>query len=343
MTDTVASRPEETRMAANVPGHLMSIEEAARFIRSGRGVTVAGDESALKQLPPGLWIGGTIPYFMSEDGGLCTKDKVFVNELPLASGEPGLCCYDASSIESICQDAPANGFSVLIVPAFSDVHERFSRDAPEFDGMYLHPLVGWVAGAHLDDLASTKPKVVFGPTGEFLDDQAVAMHVAISAERSASIEIVNLFKPGTGPAIRFTEPGFQVDEAEIDGQRVNLAKYLRENKIDTRLPLVADYCGAFINVSVQSVDAEAGEVKLYAPVFPGIEYRIAGSIPPYAEAFEQVVPHDDGEITFCCNCILNYLYGDLEGKTTDRMHGPMTFGEIAYQLVNQTMVYLRVS
>jgi hypothetical protein len=32
----------------------------------------------------------------------------------------------------------------------------------------------------------------------------------------------------------------------------------------------------------------------------------------------------------------------LEGKTTAGMTGPMTFGEIAYQLLNQTLVYLEV-
>lgn len=334
-----------TPMDANnrVPGHLMSIDEAARFIRSGRGVTIAGDEAALRKLPRGMWIGGTIPYFMAEEGGLCSRDKVFVNELPLASGEPGLCCYDLNSIDQVCQDAPDNGFSVLILPAFSDIHERFSRDAPEFEGMYLQPLVGWIAGVHLDELESKKPKVVFGPTGEFLEDQAVAMHVAIAPERSASIEIVNLFTPGGGPDIRFPDHGFEVRDVVINGESVNFARYLTDARIDTRLPLVADYCGAFINVSIQSVDVGAGIVHLYAPVFPNIDYRVAGSIPPYAETFAKVVPEDQGEIAFCCNCVLNYLYGDLEGKHTDRMHGPMTFGEIAYQLVNQTMVYLRVN
>ena len=45
---------------------------------------------------------------------------------------------------------------------------------------------------------------------------------------------------------------------------------------------------------------------------------------------------------FSCNCILNYLYGELEGKVTEGMYGPVTFGEIAYQLLNQTLVYVRI-
>jgi len=43
---------------------------------------------------------------------------------------------------------------------------------------------------------------------------------------------------------------------------------------------------------------------------------------------------------FACNCILNYLYGKLEGKKTGDITGPITFGEIAHQLLNQTMVRL---
>ncbi|WP_221799648.1 DUF6976 family protein [Oceanobacter mangrovi] len=332
---------------AKVPGRLVSIEEASRIIQAGRGVSIAGDEAALRQLPKGLWIGGTIPYFMSDQGGLSCRDRVFVNELPAASGAPGMCTYDVSNIDSVCMDAPANGFSVLIVPAFSEIHQRFAHDAPEFDGMYMQPLVGWVAGAHLDDLANSpaasKPKTVFGPTGEFNEDLAVAMHVEIAADRAASIEIINLFEPGNGPTLRFHDSGFVVKDVEVDGQLTNFAHYLKEHKIDTRLPLVADYCGAFINVSVQAVDVDKGEVKLYAPVFPELQYHIANPVPSYAEAFQQVMPGDDGEIAFCCNCILNYLYGELEGQQTGRMHGPMTFGEIAYQLVNQTLVYLRVS
>ena len=331
-----------TMTPASVPGQLMSIADASRVIEAGRGVSIAGDEAALRKLPKGLWIGGTIPYFMASEGGLCSRDMVFVNELPSASGEPGLCTYSSDTITGVCLDAPANGFTVLIVPAFSAIHQNFAHDAPEYDGMYMQPLVGWVAGAHLDDLASNTPKTVFGPTGEFLEDQAVAMHVSLPAEKSASIEIVNLFSPGGGPTLKFKDSGFVVRDVEVDGQTTNFAHWLREMQIDTRLPLVADYCGAFINVSVQAVDVEQGEVKLYAPVFPELEYKVAGSIPPYAEAIKQAIPGDDGEIAFCCNCILNYLYGELEGQKTGRMHGPMTFGEIAYQLVNQTMVYLRV-
>jgi len=44
---------------------------------------------------------------------------------------------------------------------------------------------------------------------------------------------------------------------------------------------------------------------------------------------------------FTCNCILNYIYGELEGRQLPGPRGPMTFGEVAYQVLNQTMAYLQ--
>jgi hypothetical protein len=48
-------------------------------------------------------------------------------------------------------------------------------------------------------------------------------------------------------------------------------------------------------------------------------------------------------IALSCNCIVNFVNSSLEGRTTGGIVGPITFGEIAYQLLNQTMVYLTVS
>ena len=329
---------------ADIPGgQLVSTDAAARMILSGRALRIAGEESALRKLPKGLWIGGSIPYFMTTDGGLCCQERVYVAELPAFCGVPSIGSYDVDSISGIACDAPENGFSVLIVPAFTDVHERFARDAPEFEQMYERPLVGWVSGLHLDDLSDHKPVVVMGPTGEFFDDQAVAMHVPLSDQYMASVELVNLFQPGDGPVIQFDESGFGATQAFVDGQAVNLASYLQDNQIDTRLPLVADYCGAAINVSFQTVDHGSGNVTFYAPVFAGVEYRLAAPLDSYADALVQEAEAlESAGTAFCCNCILNYLYGELEGRTAGHLNGPMTFGEIAYQLVNQTLVRLRV-
>ena len=107
---------------------------------------------------------------------------------------------------------------------------------------------------------------------------------------------------------------------------------------------MADYYGALVNISFQSVDP-GGEVKFYAPVFTGIHYKHAKAVSNYAASFgEQLRKSNlDGQnIVFSCNCILNYLYSELEGRKTDPFVGPITFGEIAYQLLNQTLVYMEV-
>jgi hypothetical protein len=82
---------------------------------------------------------------------------------------------------------------------------------------------------------------------------------------------------------------------------------------------------------------------LYAPVFTGKKYCFAEPIEDYAAVFaEKISAVKDVNPFFSCNCILNYLYGGLEGKSTPPYTGPVTFGEIAYQLLNQTLVYVRI-
>ena len=48
---------------------MLSIQEVRMKIEQGKRLLLAGDESLLRELPAGNWIGGTIPYFMTETGG----------------------------------------------------------------------------------------------------------------------------------------------------------------------------------------------------------------------------------------------------------------------------------
>ena len=207
---------------------------------------------------------------------------------------------------------------------------------------YMTPLVGGIAGVHLDDLGQAAPVVANGQTLVFSHDKALAVHIPLPESIYPRIDILNLFQPGGGDAIRFPSTGFSAQECFVNGQLMNLAQYLAQKGIDTRLPLVADYSGAMINVSFKAVDAAAGRVDFYAPVFDDVEYRIAEPVPDYARSFAQSLPGDALGARWSCNCILNYLYGGLEGQRTGPITGPMTFGEIAYQLLNQTMVYVNL-
>jgi len=162
----------------------------------------------------------------------------------------------------------------------------------------------------------------------------------------AEIGIINLFEQGDGDILSFGSDGFSAKDVLVNGEKRNFAAYIMKNKLDTKLPLVADYYGAMVNISFQDVDEVEGQVKFYAPVFTGIRYKHARPVADYVKVFNDRLGRegaiDSTRVAFSCNCILNYLYSELEGKKTDPFVGPVTFGEIAYQLLNQTLVYLEI-
>ncbi len=319
---------------------LMTPDAAAERIRGGEWLAIAGDRQALQDLPAGNWIGGSIPYFMGQDGGETSREKVHVTPLPVGGESPVLRRYAVGDLHRLCMDGPDNGYTLLILPAMSTVHELFSRKGPEFEDMFLKPLLGWVAGFHLDHALA--PAAVDGTRAEFLEDMAVALHVPLPDNEFAEIGIVNIFEQDDGDVIRFPDASFEVGDCLINGEPANLAHYLRDRAVDTRLPLVADYCGTSLNVSIKESRPDEDVVSLYAPVFPDTDYRLARPVDDYVGAFEQALPPEGRNSALTFNCVLNYLYSGLEGRRTEGFDGPMTFGEVAYQLLNQTMVYMAV-
>lgn len=332
-------------MSTNVTidSQLLDLSATIEKISAGEFLIIAADESLLSQLPSGNWIGGSIPYFMADAGGEVSKEKIFVNTIQGTEGnsQPRITLYDTESISRITTDAPDNGFTIAILPAGSDVHSEYAENAPGYQNMFFSPLIGWIAGVHLDDVANSSAKTVFGPGAMLVADKAVAMHVSLPATQMANIHIVNLFEQGAGDKITFPKTGFNVESCLINGQESNFSEYLTNNNIDTRLPLVADYNGLNVNVSVQAVNSN--DVALYAPVFADVEYRFATPVADYVKTFDEAMQDQDtNKAAFGCNCILNFLYSELEGKKTGSLTGPITFGEIAYQLLNQTLVYMTI-
>jgi len=322
---------------------LFSLQEVSAKIAQGRNLVLAGDSALLKQVPAGNWIGGTIPYFMARQGGVFTKEKIFVTELPDYVTSVSVRKYNESTISSVYKDAPENGLSIIIISGSSPTHFSFALNAPHYERFAMRPLIGWISGSNVADIGKVTPEVFSGESRLGQKNAAVVMHIGMPADKQASINIVNIFKQGSGDAILFTENGFQVVDAQINGKRKNFAEYLSEKSTDTKLPLVADYSGAMINTSFQEVDKARGKVSFYAPVFSGVEYKVAAPVADYVTAFERQLPRSAAEtITFSCNCILNYLYSNLEGKRTGGVTGPITFGEIAYQLLNQTLAYVKI-
>lgn len=322
---------------------MYSVSEVSKMILDGKKLILAASESALSQLPAGHWIGGTIPYFMTENGGRQSADEIALNELPGYVHHLEFRTYNTDHIHNIYKDAPRNGFTLIIIPASSNVLMEFALRAHTFEGFASSPLVGWVSGVHLSEIATAKPKVFLGEKLLSYTDRAIAMHVTLPENMYADINIINIFEQGDGDLIQFAKDGFSAETAIVNGKEVSFAEYIEKNAIDTKLPLVASYSGAMINTSFQSVDKQTGLVSLYAPVFKGIDYRIAKPVGDYVSEFTGHLPKDGiDEIYFSCNCILNYLYSELEGKLTGGIVGPVTFGEVAYQLLNQTLVYVSI-
>lgn len=321
---------------------LYTVNEVTNLINAGESLFISGDEKLIKQLPKGKWIAGTIPYFMSEKGGLLTENELQVVTLPKNITDLKIQSYDKNELKNIPKDYMNNGFSYILIPAFSDSHITFAKDCFTYDGLFDRPLLGWISGFNLANIGSVTAKVVNGQTGEMSDQKAIVMHCNLPADQYAKINIINLFTQGKGDTLTFTSTGFEVTDCMINGEKRNLAEYLTTKKIDTQLPLVANYSGAMINVSFQAVDTAAKKVNLYAPVFPGVEYKIATPVENYEKNFKQELDKTNIKPLVSCNCILNYLYANLEGKKTGDITGPMTFGEIAYMLLNQTMVYLTI-
>lgn len=314
--------------------------EVIDIINTGKTLLLAGDESLFTNLPRGNWIGGSIPYFMGDNGGMVTKDHFMVNVLPNECKVSLIKQYDKESLESITNDYPDNGISFIVIPALSEAHAKFANEITQYNKLFNSPLIGWISGVHLNDLGKVSPKIFNGQTGESSTTDAIVMHTELPDGVFAKSDILNLFIQGDGDSIEFDSEGFSVGNAIVNGESVNFAEYLTKNKINLELPLVANYSGAMVNVSFQEVNPDAKTVTFYAPVFKGITYKVAKAVGDYEKQFREEIVKRNVEPIFSCNCILNYLYAGLEGKKTGEIKGPITFGEIAYMLLNQTLVYV---
>jgi hypothetical protein len=318
---------------------LMTFEEASELIGRGDLLHIAGTEGLIRRLPKGNWIGGSTEYFMAAEGGVVSGERLFVTAFPYA--DYSIKSYGADDIANVAVDAFENGFSIAIIPFDSAVHKAYAEHAPSYEQMFLRNVAGWIAGVNLGKAGQT-PIAANGLLGEAHTDRAAVLHIGVPGDKAVTIGVINIFSQDEeSPVIEFFEDGFAAGKCLIDGEERTLAEYVAENELDTKLPLVGDYAGNGVNVSFKAI--EGGKVSFYAPVFAGIKYRMAKAVPNYADEFNNhLADFRDADASFSCNCILNFLYGELEGKSIEAFNGPITFGEIAYQLVNQTLVYVSV-
>jgi len=248
--------------------------------------------------------------------------------------------YGVDNIHTIASTSYTNGFVVVIIPSGCPTLETFAMNSLSYERILDNPIVGYVSGYDLN-ITGQSAKVISGTNLETLSDGAVALHIELPNNMTARVEIINPNTINTeSPIFVFPESSFVQSECLINGQKAYLADYLVSIKHPTNgLPLMANYNGALINRDVMQINAKEGFVSFFAPLFSDEEYQFAKPITDYLEAFQRVLQIDRSKALYSCLCVSFYLLGNLENKKVN-VDGPFTFGEIAYQLLNQTAVYL---
>ncbi len=314
---------------------LYSIKETSQMIREGKILLLAGSQEALDGLPAGNWIAGSTPYFMTCKERITSIERIFVHQLPDFVTGINIKQYDETNIRNIYTDAPANGFTILIAPIPSKVLFEYALNAPNYPNFANSPVCGWVAGWSLNTSPDKHSYTMSGLNPVLCGDKAIAMHVSLPADKYAEINIFSPFKAKPDPIITFDYDGWMQEDAVINGINQNFAEYLRKNKLNTTFPLIANYAGAQICIS--HLKTEGDKVYSYAPVFKGIEYHLSELNP------QAPTPALSGnDLIYSLSCIINFQHPEMFGSYIEHVNGPATFGEIAYQLLNQTTVYLTI-
>lgn len=326
------------------------------MIREGRVLLLAGAEADLASLPAGCWIGGTTGYFVTPRGSMPAEGQVFYTDFTAIASGASWRGFGAADIHQLAEHYPANGFAILILPGFSKLLGEVAGHIMEFDGLYNLPLMGWVSSVRLDGpqniLPPVRPKTFAGgPRAE--EERAAVLYVSLPPQYFAQLHIANLFSPGEGPDIRFLQPGQIIDgDCLIGGERGNLARYIEEKDIDRRLPLVADHEGALLNVAILQAEAADGRMTFLAPVSPALTYRFAEEVLDYEAEFTRAAEDIAlDQAAHACICVLHYHHTGLaqpfqaadEPRRGPDITGPVTFGQIAYTVLNQTLTCLAIS
>jgi len=315
---------------------LFTPEEVSDMILAGNNLLLAGDAKLLSRLPAGNWIGGNTPFFILHPENRTTSyEKIFVNQLPDFVTEVEIKEYDETNIQNIFNDGQQNAFTVLIMPCYSSVAVEYSLNATNYENFAVHPVCGWLTGHPLEIILTEKSYTLSGLTPGVLFEKGVAMHISLPENKYAEIHIFNPYKQGDGDSIMFEESSLMVKDAIINGVKRNFAGYLREIGYDMLMPLVANYSGAMINDVICAMDGT--EVPMSAPVFKNMEYRI-GVVDD--NIVEPALMSD--KIVFSATCIGNFLQPHICEQYLKKMNGPVVFGEIAYQQIGQTTVYVTV-
>jgi len=321
-------------------GKLYTLKETTDLIQKGRVLVIAGDDKLLSQLPDGKWIGGFNPYMIDENGGKYSTEQLLVKDFTEDAVNVKFETYDETDIKKITTDGYSNGIIVAIMPVFSKVHAEFALHAPTFENQYVNPLVGWISG---DTPETTVPGVATTYAGnKRYKDKATVLHIELPDNKVGRVEIISVLDPDPkSDELTFDEDGFNNTKVRVNGEEKDLYEYFEKINHIYSLPIMADYSGAKINIGF--IKDEKNKKALFcAPVYKNTVYKVVtNQTDDYENEFFKAFGKDkDSEISYSVSCIYNYFNFNLEGKTLANTCANFTWGEIAYQLLNITHVYL---
>lgn len=316
--------------------------EVINFINEGRIMLLSACSAVLDCLPKGNWIGGSSPYFMDSSGGVHTEEKIFVDDFTDIAEQYKISIYNADNIKNIAINSFENGFTLLVIPLDSDTHREFGINSLAYDKIFNNPVVGYVAGPTVDDTQKSVSKVYNGSTNKSHNQEAVAIHIKLHRNQVARAEILNVetINPDS-PSIEFPKTSFVQSDCTIDGEPANIADFILENKLKENYLIIANYNGALINRDIKHIDTDKREVSFHSPIFDDETYYLANINDNYQKLFDTKLAERKSNIPYSCSCVSYYLVGNLINKKIN-MEGVFAFGEIAFQLLNRTLVFLEI-
>ncbi|MBQ3655540.1 MAG: hypothetical protein II956_01675 [Bacteroidales bacterium] len=323
---------------------LYSKAEVVDFINAGRIMLLSGSPKALEGLPQGKWIAGSTPYFV--DGvGVTDEDKIFVNDFTLIAKNAKVAVYDAKNIQDIAVNGYDNGITLVSIPIDTDVYYTFANNSMRYQDIFKNPVVGYIAATKLEEYGKAKPFTATGIDGKLTSEKAVVLYVELPEYLSARTEIENFDTiDEQTPEIIFPKDGFVQSDCLIDGKPGNIAEYFEnvvKPKIGGYTQMITSQNGALINRDTKIVDTKKGEVTFFSPVYAGDKYHLVKNGQDYLKMFNDNLSVKRTDVVACFSCVSYFFGGDFTGKKVVT-NGNYAFGEIAYQLLNKTIVTLEI-
>ena len=318
---------------------IYSIGEVEQLVKQGHSLVIAGEEEYLRLLSPGNWIGAVANRYLGTGADEIEPGMLFAFDLSEHLLTSRVCVYQSFNLDGLQRDCYGHGFSVVLMPAFSEVHRFYGIYSATLGYRYLNPVIGWVAGANLGTADMLEPLVIDGLTGRIYPDRAVVLHCLLKSDIDAKMQVINIFEPGDGDSMVFPEASFIARSCYVNGKLANLVDYWHEVDPNPQLPLVASIGGALVNVMpLQPVGHNS--ITMCSALIPGVEYRFAKPPEQMAAQLHRRVNElaENTILLTCCELLRPYLNSStLQRTDLQAIYAP---GETAYSLQNFTMVGL---